>query len=135
MRRGSTELMANGIMNHLNFFTIQYITTVSIRIRWVIGNLSYPFDYTFSIDPGYGDFRAGIDWPTANWHGPSNISPPGHIPLPRTSHYIKISEFNSINKFTRLTIRIPVSTIRSRGLRNLELLPKRVHISYFRNIC
>ncbi|MBW0533400.1 hypothetical protein O181_073115 [Austropuccinia psidii MF-1] len=102
MRRGIAGLMSNGIMNHINFFTIQFITTFSIRIRWGIGNLSYSLHNTFSIDPGYGNLRAGIDWSTTNWDGHSNISPPVHIPLPRTSHYIKISAFNSIKKFTRL---------------------------------
>ncbi|MBW0581193.1 hypothetical protein O181_120908 [Austropuccinia psidii MF-1] len=29
--------------------------------------------------------------PTTNWNWPSNTSPPCHIPLPGTSHYIKIS--------------------------------------------
>ncbi|MBW0468653.1 hypothetical protein O181_008368 [Austropuccinia psidii MF-1] len=89
MRRGSTGLMTNGIMNHLNFF--------NIRIRWGIGNPSYSLHSTFSIDPGYGDFRTGIDWPTTNWDGPSSLSPPGQIPFPRTNHYIKISVFNSID--------------------------------------
>ncbi|MBW0521483.1 hypothetical protein O181_061198 [Austropuccinia psidii MF-1] len=94
-------------MNQLNFFTIQLITTLIIRIRWGIDNSSYSLHNTFNIDPGYVDFRAGIDSPTTNWSGPFNVSVPGHIPFPRTSHYIKMSALNSITKVTKLTIRIP----------------------------